>query len=70
MGVLLFDLFHFCISRLSGYHKKPNIAAKTAATMARKAPIADNPAPGPIYAKAGSGKKQAMDMIRTADVNR
>lgn len=41
----------------------------TPTTMAIKAPIADNPAPGPIYGMAGSGKRQATNMIRIADKN-
>jgi hypothetical protein len=52
------------MSRLIGYHKKPNKAAMTAKIIAIKAPIADNPAPGPIYGIAGSGKRHATDMIR------
>ena len=37
-----------------GYHRKPKMAMKIPATIARHAAIADNPAPGPIYASNGS----------------
>ena len=64
--VLWLGFFHFRMRRLIGYHKKPNKAAITATTMAINAPTADNPAPGPIYAVANSGKRQTMELIRIA----
>jgi len=41
------------------------MATITPATTAKKAPIADSPAPGPTYAMASWGKKQDNNMKKT-----
>ena len=52
------------ISRLMGYHTKPAMATKTPATIARNAPMADSPAPGPTYAITNTFAPQVFSGLR------
>lgn len=56
------------MNRFIGYHKNPITPRRTTPINASTVPIADKPAPGPIYARAYSGipmskKKSKVDAL-------
>ena len=54
------------MSLFKGYQRKPNIVTTIAATRARKAPMTESPAPGPIYASPVEGNKQRIASTQKA----